>query len=75
MKNKKKYTILIEAEVPAIFKYEVLVDSEEELEDINKLLKYKIPVKIEYKVKKKKNIFAKIYSYGTFMLHKAKSLI
>jgi len=72
MKKLKKYSVVIEANVPALLFYEILAESPEEAEQ---LIKTKSPTKIEYKIKKKKSIFIKIYEFGTCMLHKSKSLL
>lgn len=75
MKDKeelKYYDVKIEANVPAIFHYRILAKTPEEAES---LIKYRSPVKIEYKPSRRKILMLKIYELKTAILHIAKSLL
>jgi|688.fasta_scaffold1215085_2 hypothetical protein len=70
--EERYYLVLVEAQVPAVLHYRIKSSSIEEAE---KIIRFSNPIKIEYKINKRKNIFLRIYEYGTSMLHKAKSLL
>lgn len=71
-KEERYYLLKVEAQVPAILHFRVKSSS---IEQAEQLIKHMHPIHVEYKLNKRKNIFLRIYEYGTSMLHKAKSLI